>query len=133
MDIKSFVYFSIFCIPFRIMNIITILITLCHKYIGISRTLIEDTRGASSSDFASAFPRAAFSTLRQIPLWCSESVCRSNFSGKLERNLSPRYIFLSLIILDRPIESHLRFLSKFLKYLSLFSLLSLSLSLFFTD
>lgn len=50
MDIKSFVYFSIFY-PFSyIMNIITILITLVVSHlIGISRMLVEDI-GANWTD-----------------------------------------------------------------------------------
>jgi len=94
MDIKSFVYFSISFILFHIMNIITILITLCRKYILSSEHRECWSRTPERIRSTSAFHFAAVSALRQIPLWCNEPhVRRSSSSGKLKRNLPPRYIY----------------------------------------
>jgi len=121
-DIKSFVYFSISFILFHIMNIITIHITLCRKYILSSEHRERWSRTPEWIRSTSAFHFAAVSALRQIPLWCNEPhVRRSSSSGKLKRNLPPRYIYSPRSHWNRS------------NHISVFYLnsLSISLSLFF--
>lgn len=120
-DIKSFIYFSISFIPFHIMNIITILITLC-KYI-----LSSEHRERWSRT-----PERTRST-RYIRVFCSApnsnsgamSLVSIEFFRKAQTQPSTSIHTPFSHCIKSTIESHLRFLSKFLKYLCVFFLSSI--------
>lgn len=125
MDIKSFVYFSIFH-PFSyIMNIITILITLCHKYILSSK--YRDIGRGHRNKLDRRYLRFFFFFVkfqRNVTSLAYASVEILRWTQMQSFITSIPNLFLSFVG-NRLIKSHLRSLSKFLKFL--FSL-SFSLS-----